>query len=304
MRPWRWLWVRFRARRYDATVIVGLWAAVLWMGLTSLRTHRPVVLWEHSLVESRLPNDRRLRRAQRVIWRTFNKADAFVAVSTIAGRYLQNALQERGRPDAEVTVIPNALDPEAHRFVRSGATGGEGRVVELLAAHRLTPLKNTLLTLEALAHLPPEFHLTVLGDGPLRATLERRAIELGVDGRVDFHGFVPDVAPYLRRATAFVHPSLAETFCIAVFEAAQAHVPVACLSVGSLVDSVPNHVPGIRLAEAPTAEAFANAIRDAVAMKPQTKVFEAADQRRAIELAPASIAEQWTRLIDRVTHEV
>jgi glycosyltransferase involved in cell wall biosynthesis len=51
--------------------------------------------------------------------------------------------------------------------------------------------------LPVIAASEPEVHVHIIGDGPLRETLEARAIELGVAERVIFHGFVKsDEAAY------------------------------------------------------------------------------------------------------------
>lgn len=63
----------------------------------------------------------------------------------------------------------------------------------LVVAGRLTPNKNQVVAIEALALLVAEgldVHLEVIGEGPRRGDLERRARELGVADRVRFLGEV------------------------------------------------------------------------------------------------------------------
>lgn len=296
MRPWRWAAVRFGSRRYDATLVVGLWAGVLWLGVTGRFANRPIVLWEHSLVEARLPNDKRLRRGRRVIWRAFKQADALVSVSNIAGDYLRSTLSPA--QSMRVSVIPNALNQASERPKRSARNDGKIRV---LALHRFTALKNTQLAIRAMAELPPEYELVCLGDGPERPALTQLVNEMSLGDRVVFAGFVDDVAPFLSDADVVVHPSLAETFCVAAFEAAAAHVPFVCLNVGSLSDSVPDHVPGVKLDVASDPATFASGILAAVSGHSE-QLFAEADRRRAIELSPAHIAGCWLSLFRGLTH--
>ena len=72
-----------------------------------------------------------------------------------------------------------------------------------------------------------ETRYEVIGDGPERAALEELARELGVAGRVRFHGQLPhdralDVA---RRSDVFVMPSVDEAFGVAYVEAMAAGLP-------------------------------------------------------------------------------
>ncbi len=84
--------------------------------------------------------------------------------------------------------------------------------------------KRPWLAVEALS-LASGWHLAVLGKGD-GMTLKARAHELGVAERVHILGVVPDVFTWLRRAHAFVLPTLYETFCFAAYEAAACSLPL------------------------------------------------------------------------------
>ena len=51
---------------------------------------------------------------------------------------------------------------------------------------RLSPVKNHVLLLKAMAQLDGQFHLVVIGDGPSRAGLEQLARQLGIGSRAHF----------------------------------------------------------------------------------------------------------------------
>ncbi len=77
----------------------------------------------------------------------------------------------------------------------------------ILSIGRLVPQKRHADTLRAFARFSDrheEWRLDVVGDGPERESLRRLAQELGVEGRVRFHGHVPDVAPVLASARVLV----------------------------------------------------------------------------------------------------
>jgi glycosyltransferase involved in cell wall biosynthesis len=91
--------------------------------------------------------------------------------------------------------------------------------------------------------LPPAApaHLLLVGDGPHRASLERRAAELGLSDRVSFAGPQPhaELPRYYAIADAFVIPSTDhETFSIAACEAMSCQRPVVGTRVGGLPEVV------------------------------------------------------------------
>jgi glycosyltransferase involved in cell wall biosynthesis len=94
-----------------------------------------------------------------------------------------------------------------------------------------------------LAPQPPAagVHLLLIGDGPHRASLERRAAALGLRDRVTFAGPQPhaELPRYYAIADAFVVPSIAhETFSIAACEAMACQRPVIGTRVGGLPEVV------------------------------------------------------------------
>jgi glycosyltransferase involved in cell wall biosynthesis len=96
----------------------------------------------------------------------------------------------------------------------------------ILAAGRLAPQKDFDLALRAFARLPQPARLVILGEGPLRADLQRTAARLGVLDRVEMPGFVPDIRPWLDQARVFLLSSRYEGYGAVVIEALAAGRPV------------------------------------------------------------------------------
>jgi glycosyltransferase involved in cell wall biosynthesis len=80
-----------------------------------------------------------------------------------------------------------------------------------------------------------------------RAALERRATELGLSGRVRFHGAVSGEELYrlLERAHLFVSASSYEGFGLATIEAMSAATVVVVTAVGAHPDVVQDGVSGL-----------------------------------------------------------
>lgn len=99
------------------------------------------------------------------------------------------------------------------------------RPLSLVHAGRLDDNKSTVTAIEALALTDEPHRLTVIGKGPLRAHLEHRAVELGVQDRVRFEGHLPRAELWSRLPDfdAFVFTTRhVEAFGLVLIEA-QAH---------------------------------------------------------------------------------
>ncbi|MGK4007154.1 glycosyltransferase [Sorangium sp. So ce1036] len=124
----------------------------------------------------------------------------------------------------------------------------------LLVACRLAVEKRVALVIDAARELASRrpVALAVLGDGPERARLERRAADLP---QVTFIGFTKDRAEYaamLASADVFVHGGAAETFGFVLGEALCSGLPLVVPAAGAAVDFV--H-PGAAEAYPPRASA-------------------------------------------------
>lgn len=80
--------------------------------------------------------------------------------------------------------------------------------------------------LAALAGLPADVSLAVVGNAAGIAAFRARAEALGVGQRVHFLGPMPTVDMAYRAADALVHPTLADTFAMVVLEAMAHGLPV------------------------------------------------------------------------------
>ncbi len=135
-----------------------------------------------------------------------------------------------------------ALRDEALRAAYLGAAAGDARARVVLIVGRLALEKRLAFVLDALADVARRRPLAVvvLGDGPERPRLERKAASLALP--VHFEGFVTDRARYARTlasADALVHGCAVETFGFAVAEALASGLPAvvpASGGAGELVD--------------------------------------------------------------------
>jgi glycosyltransferase involved in cell wall biosynthesis len=78
----------------------------------------------------------------------------------------------------------------------------------------------------------------MVGDGPDRAPLERRAHELGIMRNTLFLGYQEDVAPFYAAFDAMILPSGNEGTPVSAIEALAAGRPVVATRVGGVPDVV------------------------------------------------------------------
>ena len=154
--------------------------------------------------------------------------------------YLREVALRWGLEPERLSVLPNpapAIPTLPARDALRTELGFAGDV--LVFAGRLGPQKDLGVLLEALANVP-DASLVVAGDGPERAALERRAQELGLDGRVSFLGAVPRerVLRLFAAADASVLSSAWENFPHTVVEALAVGCPVISTSVGGVPEVV------------------------------------------------------------------
>jgi len=100
--------------------------------------------------------------------------------------------------------------------------------------------KGLAALLQALAELPPEAHLLVVGKDRKEAAFQTAAAQLGVEQRVHFAGAQQDVKPFYGAADAFVLPTLYDPFPNVALEASACGLPVITSNKSGAAELVEN----------------------------------------------------------------
>jgi len=108
---------------------------------------------------------------------------------------------------------------------------GLGNEFLWLAAGRLEPVKDYPVLLQAMMEVPRSARLVVAGAGLDANRLRRMAIELGLETRVRFLGFEPDVLPWMQAADAFVLCSRWEGLPMSLLEAGACSMPAVITDI-------------------------------------------------------------------------
>jgi glycosyltransferase involved in cell wall biosynthesis len=206
----------------------------------------------------RLPMAVALAAYRRLDRRMVRSVDAVVTSSPFAAERIEACY---GRP-AEVITLGIDRDRLDAGLPAEGAASKDGPP-RLLTVNYLHPRKRIGLIVEAFAELVGRCQrdgrdvpvLTIVGDGPERPVLAALAARLGVAGRVELAGFVPDaeLPRYYGAAACYVHATREESFGLSVIEAAYCGCPVVAVDEGGVRDTVENGVTGYRVAATPAA---------------------------------------------------
>ena len=124
-------------------------------------------------------------------------------------------------------------DPDLVAFMRQKRT--------VVAVGRLSPEKGFDLLLQALSSLVTAGHdlqILLLGEGGLRASLEKLGQRLGLSERLLMPGYVAGASAYLEHACLLAMPSLTEGLPITLLEAMAAGVPVVASAVGGIPEAL------------------------------------------------------------------
>ena len=221
------------------------------------------------------------RRARRVACRVANRlADRVVANAEAVKAHVHRT--ERCALD-RIVVIPNGID--VTRLSLDGpppiATAGDGRLVGTVG--RLSWKKGHADLLDAAAlvlHDVPDARFALLGDGPLRGSLERRAASLGIASRVAFLGRRPDGPRILPCLDVFVLPSHIEGMSMSLIEAMAAGCPIAATDVGGNREVVLDGRTGLLVPPREPAQ-LAKAIVTLLCDRPAALAMAAAARARA-----------------------
>ena len=160
---------------------------------------------------------------------------------------------------------------------------------------RLMKQKGLDVLLDALALLPADIALDVIGNGPDREALAARAAALGIAERVHWHGAVRQTAlpPFYQRAAALVVPSVDEGLGLVAVEAQLCETPVVAFASGGLTDVVQDGRTGILVRER-SAESMAAAIRSMFERDDRGAALGAAGRLTALaNFAPESVARRY-----------
>jgi glycosyltransferase involved in cell wall biosynthesis len=257
----------------DADAINIHFALTGLAALPHLPKHVPVTCTFHGpwAIESRAEGDSTVS-----VWfkhqmeaLVYGRCDRFIVLSKAFGEILH---REYTIPWEKIHIIPGGVDIQrfqnnlSRHQAREKLHWPQDRFI-LFTPRRLVHRMGLSQLLSAIAQLKtpqPEIWLAIAGKGPLRATLERQATELGLSDQVKFLGFLPDeqlpIAYQAADLTLMPSQSL-EGFGLVLLEALASGTPTLCTPVGGMPDVITNFSPDLITAST-TDQAIASTLSD------------------------------------------
>jgi sugar transferase (PEP-CTERM/EpsH1 system associated) len=226
--------------------------ALFYAGPAARRAGVPVVLHTEHINNLRKARGGRLSRMKMawLWWLAARYADRYCCVSE---DIVDDMVRRRIVPRKKLRFVANGIDTALFQNGDGAAAireqlgiPAEAPVVGTVG--RLNEVKSQDLLIRAFARVRTRFpaaHLVLVGDGPMRATLESLAADLGVAGAVHFAGYQDRPERYLHVMDLFALTSRMEGMPLAILEAWAAGRPVIASAVGGVPDLVRDGVSGV-----------------------------------------------------------
>ncbi|MEV5106263.1 glycosyltransferase [Streptomyces massasporeus] len=270
---------------------------------------RAVVATEHSLGDSQMEG-RPLNAGVRALYLAGERLGrTTVAVSpTVAER-----LKRWGVPGPRIEVVPNGIDVARFRFDAARRHDTRRRLglpddaYVIGAVGRLAPGKRFGALIRALAQLPDDHRLLLVGGGPEEDVLRRTARAAGVADRVLFTGERPCVpdgtpGPDLPSLTCamdvLASPSPEEAFGLAIVEALASGLPVLYASCPALEDLPPSAAPAARRVTGGP-DAYARAVTEVRRRGPAPRTAPEAARHYCITRSAARLMDVYAAAVSR-----
>ncbi|MFF8871352.1 glycosyltransferase [Streptomyces massasporeus] len=270
---------------------------------------RAVVATEHSLGDSQMEG-RPLNAGVRALYLAGERLGrTTVAVSpTVAER-----LKRWGVPGPRIEVVPNGIDVARFRFDAALRHDTRRRLglpddaYVIGAVGRLAPGKRFGALIRALAQLPDDHWLLLVGGGPEEDVLRRTARAAGVADRVLFTGERPCVpdgtpGPDLPSLTCamdvLASPSPEEAFGLAIVEALASGLPVLYASCPALEDLPPSAAPAARRVTGGP-DAYARAVTEVRRQGPAPRTAPEAARHYCITRSAARLMDVYAAAVSR-----
>lgn len=170
---------------------------------------------------------------------TYRLMDGIAAVSN----GVKEAFTTLFDTDAKVEVIPNPVKGGNTDILSSTDKKHKNNVFKILSIGRLVEVKRFDRLLEAAQILKAnglDFHIDILGAGPLEKELKTMSDNLNIAEKITFHGFIENPAEFFYNADILCLTSDSEGFSLVVAEALSLGVPVVSTRVNGVVDMFNN----------------------------------------------------------------
>lgn len=217
--------------------------------------------------------------ARQLLLNFYHNCDALIALNTFA----LESIRQFGY-EGKIFVIPNGRDLQRYHTCRTTEIATAEKRLTFIGY--ISERKNQIYLLQALSHLPSNYHLEIVGKplNPEYGEALRVFCETHKLHNATFVGQIPheEIPTHLEKSHLFVSASKMEVQSLVVIEALASGTPVVGLS-NETIDELVDEQVGCRLPRDTKPEAFAHCIERLAALAPQEYQWMAAQARQRVK---------------------
>lgn len=233
-----------RRERVDLIHSQGPLVTDVYAALAARIAKKPLVITRPVVAEDLL-----VSRTLKLVYHALDRfvlasAARVVAVCEYGAERLRSSL----RDPSKLVVIYNGIDLE--RYVQQSGAGQAPKETNRFLfgmCAQLVPHKaygDFLAAARIVCEAIPEARAMIIGDGPLRRSLEEQVVRNGLRGKVAFTGFLVDVVPALSSLDVVVLTSLREGLPLCVIEAMAIGKPVVATDIAGIPELIEDRKNG------------------------------------------------------------
>jgi glycosyltransferase involved in cell wall biosynthesis len=176
-------------------------------------------------------------------------------IITVSNKY-RDKLIRRGVKQNKIDTVHNGirknLSNRRDKTIYTNRDGFSNRDLVFGTTSRLHPIKGLKYLIEAIPEVLncfTDIQFVIFGTGPLKDSLKKQCVLLGIQNRIHFLGFQHNISMWLMGLDGFILPSLAEAHSIGLLEAMRANLPIICTPVGDNLETIEPNVDGLVVPE-------------------------------------------------------
>jgi glycosyltransferase involved in cell wall biosynthesis len=186
-----------------------------------------------------------LRRNPLTVLKYRSVAQRVIAVS----RYVRDLLVSSGVEERRIDVVYDGVDLNgvSQRSDSRKELGVDSGARLIGCVGQFAQEKGHEFLIRAFAHIRqtfPDAMLVLIGDGELQGQYRILVQQLDLEGKVLFHGFVPNLSTVLPALDLFVFPSLQEGLGSSLLAAMACEVPICASRTGGIPEIIQDGVTG------------------------------------------------------------
>jgi glycosyltransferase involved in cell wall biosynthesis len=157
-----------------------------------------------------------------------NGGNNFIAISEDISNFLRTVLPKDLQ---SIQLLQNAIDVKRFEKPVDFVSESDNSEFKLISIGRLDKNKNHQLLIDVVLDLKNRkipVHLTILGEGDERISLQEKIVQLNLSDQLSLVGLQEKVEMYLWNADLYIHSAITEGFGLTIIEAMACGLPVVC----------------------------------------------------------------------------